>query len=135
MMIAAARRPRYSRKRVRRVFYAISSIIVVLAVGTVGFHLIENLSYVDSFYFESMMAAGQGPPFLLLTDTGKIFASIMGFISISAVATTLVFTLGPVLTELWREGLERVEGEARVIERDLGRKNAKDEERGASATA
>jgi hypothetical protein len=133
--VAVARRPGYSKKRLRRAFYAVSSIIVVLTVGTLGFHLIEKLSYVDSFYFESMMAAGQGPPFPLTTDTGKIFASIMGFISISAVATTLVFTLGPVLAELWREGLERVEEEGRVIERDLVRKNAKDEERGPSAPA
>jgi hypothetical protein len=135
MMIAAATRPQSSRKRLRRAIYAVSSIIVVLTVGTVGFHLIENLSYVDSFYFESMMAAGQGPPFPLLTDTGKIFASIMGFVSISAVATTLVFTLGPVLAELWREGLERVEEDARIIEKDIIKKRTKNEEREPSDSA
>ncbi len=125
-------RPQNLRSRRRRAFYAISSIVLVLAVGTVGFHAIDGLSYVDSFYFESMMAAGQGPPFLLASDAGKIFASIMGFVSIGAVATTLVFTLGPALLDLWREGLERVEGEARVIEKEFTGRKDKDKERGSA---
>jgi hypothetical protein len=133
-MMWTARRPRQSRSRRRRAFYAFSAILVVLVLGTLGFHLIENMTYVDSFYFESMLAAGQGPPFALATDAGKIFASIMGFVSVGAVATTLVFTLGPVLTDLWREGIEKVEEEARVIERDLTtKKRTKDEEGGPSA--
>ena len=120
---------KYSRNRGRRAFYAISSIVLVLALGTLGFHAIEGVSYVDSFYFESMMAAGQGPPFTLVTDTGKIFASIMGFVSVGAVATTLVFTLGPAFLTLWREGLEHMEGEARAIEKELTGRRDKDKER------
>jgi hypothetical protein len=65
----------------------------------------------------------------LVTDTGKIFASIMGFVSVGAVATTLVFTLGPALLTLWREGLERVEGEARLIEKEIAGRRDKDKER------
>jgi hypothetical protein len=109
------------RNRTRRAFYSITAIILVLVLGTLGFHTIANLSYVDSFYFESMMAAGQGPPFTLVSDAAKIFASIMGFVSLGAVATTIIFTLGPILADLWREGVERVEEEARAVEKELGR--------------
>lgn len=121
-MIWAPRRRQKPRNRLRRAFYSITVIILVLVLGTLGFHFIANLSYVDSFYFESMMAAGQGPPFTLATDAAKIFASIMGFVSLGAVATTILFTLGPILADLWREGLERVEEEARGVEKELGRK-------------
>lgn len=43
----------------------------------------------------------------------------MGFVSVGSVVTTLVFTLGPIVSNLWREGLERVEAEPRVLEKDL----------------
>lgn len=100
----------------RRAIYAILGVVVVLIVGTFGFHLIESRNYIDSFYFESMLATGQGPPFPLTTDTGKIFASVMAFVSIGSVVTTFVFTLGPILQRLWREGLERLELDAREVE-------------------
>ena len=77
------------------------------------------MNYVNALYFESMLATGQGPPLQLNTDAGKIFASIMAFVSVGSVITTLVFTLGPILTTIWREGLERVEQEAKKIENDI----------------
>jgi hypothetical protein len=108
--------------RARRALYSLSAVFIVLAIGTVGFHAIEGLSYVDSFYFESMMAAGQGPPFTLTTDLGKIFASIMGFVSVITVIGSLALNLLPTLGRLWREGLDLMEKEAKTLEMDLSRK-------------
>jgi hypothetical protein len=122
MMSASRRRSRYT---VRRALYSLLAVATVLAVGTIGFHLIEGMSYVDGFYFESMMAAGQGPPFALYTDSGKIFASIMGFVSVITVIASLLFNLLPSLGRLWREGLELVEKEARTLEKDLAEKKDK----------
>jgi hypothetical protein len=103
----------------RRAFYAVTVVILVLIVGTIGFHLIEGASYIDAFYFESMLATGQGPPFAMTTDAGKLFASLMAFVSIASVATSIFFTLGPILVQMWREGVERVEKEAREIEEEF----------------
>lgn len=103
----------------RRAVYGIIAIVLVLIVGTLGLRSIEGVSYVNAFYFESMLASGQGPPFALNTDAGKIFVSIMGFVSVGAVLTTLVFTLTPIAAQIWREGLEHVEMEARRVESDL----------------
>ena len=103
----------------RRAVYGIIGIVLVLIVGTLGLRSIEGVSYVNAFYFESMLASGQGPPFALNTDAGKIFVSIMGFVSVGAVLTTLVFTLTPIAAQIWREGLEHVEMEARRVESDL----------------
>lgn len=114
--------PIYSGTAIRRVIYAVSGILAVMVVGTIGFHLIEGMNYVNAVYFESMLATGQGPPLMLSTDAGKIFASIMAFISVGSVISTLVFTLGPVLNMMWREGLERTEKEANKFEKELERK-------------
>ena len=108
-------RPRSS---VRRAAYALALVLAVEVVGTVGFHLIEGMGWVNSFYFESMLATGQGPPLALVTDTGKVFASLMGFISVGSVLSAVVFTLGPLFVRYWREGLEAAEAEARKLEHE-----------------
>ena len=126
--MASKGRPVYSETALRRAVYAISGIVVVMIVGTVGVHLIEGMNYVNAGYFESMLATGQGPPLQLTTDTGKLFASVMAFVSVGSVITTLVFTLGPILATVWRESLERVEGEAKKIEEDMKGREQKPKE-------
>lgn len=113
------RRPVYTQTAMRRAVTAILGIGLVLVVGTEGFHYIVGLDYVDAFYFESMLASGQGPPLALTSDAGKIFASAMAFISVTSVITTLVFTLGPIFAMVWRESIERVETKARQFEKEL----------------
>jgi hypothetical protein len=108
----------FTRKAMWRVVYAVSLIAIVMIIGIVGFHYIEGMNYVDALYFESMLATGQGPPLQLNTDTGKIFASVMAFVSVGSVLTTIVYTLGPVLALIWRESLERVQGGVRKMEKD-----------------
>jgi biotin transporter BioY len=110
-----------TRAAVRRMLYAIFGIGLVLVVGTVGFHLIAGLSAVDSFYYESMLATGQGPPSALPTDGDKIFTSIMAFISVGSVVSTLLFAVGPVLRQFWREEVEYLEAGARAVEREIER--------------
>jgi hypothetical protein len=101
--------------------YAIFGIGVVLAVGTAGFHLVAGLSPVDSFYYESMLATGQGPPTTLPNDGSKIFTSIMAFVSVGSVVSTLLFAVGPVLRRFWREEVDHIEAGARSIEREIER--------------
>jgi hypothetical protein len=116
------KRSRLPSSRKRRVFYALSGIAVVMVVGIFGFRYIEGMRWVDALYMESMLATGQGPPIPLNTDAGKVFASIMGFVSVGTVFTSLVITLVPIVSQLWKEGLERVEFDARQLEKDLAKK-------------
>jgi len=116
-------------------FYAVSGIVLVMVIGIVGFHQIEGMNWVNAFYFESMLATGQGPPLALATSSGKIFASVMGFVSVGTVFTSLVVTLVPIISQLWRESLDRmekdvkaVEKDARAFESDLSRKKIKPDE-------
>ena len=93
----------------RRGLYSLLLVAIVVAIGTVGFHRIEGVSYLDAFYLTSMIATGQGPTQAPLTPAGKIFASIMAFFSIGIVVTALGFLLGPFLGQLWRIGHDRWE--------------------------
>jgi hypothetical protein len=122
-MSGGQRHPTYTRSALRRVVYGLIGIALVMTVGVIGFREIEGMSLVNAVYFESMLATGQGPPLALNTDLGKIFASIMAFLSLGSVLTTLFVTLVPLGGEIWREFIERSEEGAVRIERDISRNN------------
>jgi hypothetical protein len=116
-----APRHRLTRTAVRRLIWALLGIGLILVVGTLGFYLIAGLSPIDSFYFESMLATGQGPPFTLTTDGSKIFASIMAFVSVGSVVSTLLFAVGPIVQRFWRAESERIEEGVRHLEQEVER--------------
>ena len=126
-MDLARRRSQLPASRRRRVVYSVSLIVLVLAVGVVGFHQLEGLRWVDAVYFESMLAAGQGPPIPLATDWGKVFASVMGFVSVGTVLVTLVVNLGPIMAQIWRESLDQLEADAKRLEQDISGKKKKED--------
>lgn len=107
-----------------RTLYSISIVILVLAVGTEVMHILEGWSYVDSFYFISLIATTQGPTNIPKTDLGKIFASIIAFVSVGAVLSAIVFVFGPLFGTVLKVGIDYVEKE----EAKLMRK-ARDSER------
>ncbi len=102
----------------RRALYSLVLIAAVVVIGTVGIHLIEGWSYLDSFYFTSFIATGQGPPGNLLPDSplGKVFSSVLAFVSVGTVITALLFIFGPFLGRVIREGEEKIEELGREIE-------------------
>jgi len=106
----------------RRAVYALALIIAVVLIGTVAMHAIEGWSYLDSFYFTSFIATGQGPPSNLQPDSplGKVFSSVLAFISVGTVISALLFLFGPFLGRLIREGEEKLENigkEVRELEK------------------
>ncbi len=94
-----------------RAVYSILLISTVVLFGTVAMHLIEGWSYLNSFYFTSFVATGQGPPATLdpQTDLGKVFSSVMAFVSVGTVISALLFLFGPFFGRLFREGIEKIE--------------------------
>jgi len=108
----------------RQTLFSILIVILVLAIGTEVLHEIGGWSYVDSFYFVSFVATTQGPKFAPKTDVGKIFASIMAFVSAGAVISALVFVFGPLLGTLVKVGFDFVEKEERKLKGRLGREEA-----------
>ena len=49
-------------------------IVVSLAIGMLGYHCLENFSWLDSFVNASMLLGGMGPVDPVHTAGGKLFA-------------------------------------------------------------
>lgn len=52
-----------------------------LVIGMLGYHFLENLSWIDSLLNASMILGGMGPVNPLRTNAGKIFASFYAIYS------------------------------------------------------
>ncbi len=116
--------PRRIQKRFRvpesvlvRAAYALALIAAVVLAGTLAMHSIEGWNLLDSFYFTSFIATGQGPPGNLLPSTadGKVFSSVLAFVSVGTVITALLFLFGPFLRQVLREGEEVLEEVGREV--------------------
>ncbi len=100
---------------VKRGILSILLLSVIMAVGTSGIHRIEGLSWVESFYYMSMIATAQGPAFEPRTAQGMIFTSVMAFVSAGCGVAALAFLFGPFFGRLWHIGVEKVEEELETI--------------------
>ena len=83
-------------------------------------HWIEGFDYIDSFYFTSMIATGQGPAPQVSPSTtfGKLFASFLAFISTGVMIASLGFLFGPFLGKLWRIGVLKFEEELHLLNKN-----------------
>jgi len=100
----------------KRGAYSFLLVAIVMMVGTFGMHAIEGLSYLDAFYFMSMIATAQGPIMTPATPSGKLFAAFMAFVSVGTVVAALGFLFGPFFGRLWHVGIDKVEEEVDVLE-------------------
>jgi len=101
-----------------RAAYSFALIAAVVIGGTLAMHAIEGWSYLDSFYFTSFIATGQGPPGNLLPDNamGKVFSSVLAFVSVGTVITALLFLFGPFLGRVLKAGEEKLEELGKEVE-------------------
>ena len=56
-------------------------ILFSLGVGTVGYHHLADLSWIDALYNAAMILTGMGPVSPLTTNTAKLFASAYALFS------------------------------------------------------
>ena len=101
----------------KRGLYSLLLVGGILVFGTFGIHRLEHFSYVDSFFFTSMIATGQGPVGSLVpqTDAGKVFTSLLAFVSVGTLLAALAFLFGPFLGKLWHIGRLKVEEEIGLL--------------------
>ena len=90
--------PEVFRRRLVRSF-AVGSIMVVvsLAVGMVGYGVLESLGPLDSFLNAAMILSGMGPLHNPKTDAGKIFAGLYALYSGFAVLVIAGVTFAPAI--------------------------------------
>ncbi|MFI5412492.1 MAG: hypothetical protein ACHQX1_01225 [Candidatus Micrarchaeales archaeon] len=105
----------------KRAIYSFSLVVIVMFIGTVGMHLIEGYSYIDSFYFMSMLATAEGPTTTPATVLGKIFASLMAFLSVGTVIFAIGFILGPFFGRVLKVGEEKIKEEEKTLSKEIKR--------------
>jgi voltage-gated potassium channel len=110
-MSDAKRTRRLPKSFLERAAFSFFLIAAVVLMGTVVMHSIEGWSYLDSFYFTSMIATGQGPPANLdpQSASGKVFTAVLAFVSVGTVISALLFLFGPFFGRVFRLGVERIE--------------------------
>ena len=72
-------------------------ILVSLAIGIIGYHTTEGLSWVDSLLNASMILGGMGPVNKLYTSGGKLFASFYSLFSGIVFLVTAAILVAPVV--------------------------------------
>ena len=100
----------------KRAAYSFAFVTGLLLIGTLGMHAFEHLSYLDAFYFMSMIATAQGPALIPSTPSGKLFAAFMSFISVGTVVAALGYLFGPFFTRVWKISLHKLEDEEKLLE-------------------
>lgn len=74
-------RGRFIARLAKSLAFALILVGVALAIGIVGYHVLEGLSWTDSFLNASMILGGMGPVDPMKTEAGKIFAGCYALFS------------------------------------------------------
>ena len=76
-----ASRKTFIRRLGRNALVAAGILFISLGIGVLGYHYLENLSWIDALLNASMILGGMGPVSPLQTDAGKVFASFYAIYS------------------------------------------------------
>ncbi len=98
-----ATRAEFIRRMVRYSLMTAAIILFSLAIGILGYHYFESLSWIDSLLNASMILGGMGPVDTLHTSAGKIFASFYALYS----GIILLASVGILITPVFHRFLHR----------------------------
>jgi len=90
-------RREFYRRVARHAVLGLMVIILSLFIGMIGYHVFENLPWVDAFVNAAMILSGMGPVAALQTDAGKIFAGCYAIFSGLALVAILGIIFAPVI--------------------------------------
>ena len=80
--------------------FSVTILGVSLAVGILGYHFTEGLSWIDSLLNASMILGGMGPVDGLHTEGGKLFASFYALFSGMVFLVAIGVLIAPVVHRL-----------------------------------
>jgi len=73
--------PRFLRRAGRHLSLGLAVVIVSVGIGTVGYHTLGELDWLDSFLNASMILSGMGPVDKMTTSSAKLFAALYALFS------------------------------------------------------
>ncbi|HLO80813.1 MAG TPA: hypothetical protein VK166_07645 [Chitinophagaceae bacterium] len=87
----------------RLVRYGVFAFILIafsVSIGTIGYHNIADLEWLDSFHMACMILTGMGPVAEMKTDAAKMFSSLYALYSgVAFLSVTAVF-FAPIIHRL-----------------------------------
>ena len=100
-MLEHHKKPLLSRKEFfhRQLRYTGFSLIVLIfsiGIGTAGYHVWGELSWIDAFLNASMILTGMGPVDHLMTNQGKMFAAFYALFSGISFLTFVAVLFAPI---------------------------------------
>lgn len=75
-------------------------LVLSLLAGMVGYHMLENLGWMDAFLNASMLLGGMGPVDPPRTDGGKLFAGLYALYAGLVFLVTAAIVFAPMLHRL-----------------------------------
>jgi hypothetical protein len=93
-------RPKFYRRLARSVTVGLILIGASLAVGMLGYHGFEHLTWTDAFLNAAMILSGMGPVAELHSRGAKIFAGCYAIYSGIALISTVAVIFAPVIHRL-----------------------------------
>jgi hypothetical protein len=84
----------------RAATYAFALVAITLAIGIVGYHALEQMSWLDAFHQSALLLSGMGPVVDIRSTAGKVFDGLYALFCgvILLAATGLLFA--PVIHRL-----------------------------------
>lgn len=77
--------------------YALILVFISVSIGTLGYHFVGLLGWVDAFFNACMILAGVGPIAPMPTDGAKIFSSFYALFSGTAFFSIIAVLLSPIV--------------------------------------
>lgn len=88
--------PRFAIRLIYSLLLALGVLVIALAIGTVGYHLIAKLPWIDAILNASMILTGMGPVATMATTASKLFASAYALFSGVVFLSAMGLVLSPV---------------------------------------
>jgi hypothetical protein len=91
---------------IRQLIYIVIAIGIIggsLLIGVLGYHIFENLAWIDALVNAAMILGGMGPVNELRTDAGKLFASFYALYS----GIIFLIAVGVIMAPLYHRFLHR----------------------------
>ena len=86
----------FAQRLTRNGLLGLALLVFSLGIGMIGYHFLENLSWIDSLLNASMILGGMGPVSSLQSDAGKIFASFYAIYSGVILLASVSILIAPI---------------------------------------
>lgn len=102
----------FFRRMLRYGLLSLAFVVASLAIGMIGYHATEGLSWLDAFVNAAMILTGMGPVAEMHTTAGKLFAGCYALFSGVAFLTAVAVLFAPLFHRFLHRFHLDFEGEA-----------------------